>query len=117
MRKPRDYDSELKALEDKAKELNNRKVQQLGELVIATGADAMFSPQQKPAASGPPPVSFRWNNRPSAGASAISKTRSAHRYSSASIAVLSRPSLEKNSCAKYVGVSSALTKPGPISGW
>ena len=40
MRKPRDYDSELKALEDKAKELKIRKVQQLGELVIATGADA-----------------------------------------------------------------------------
>lgn len=40
MRKPRDYDSELKALEDKAKELKNRKVQQLGELVIATGADS-----------------------------------------------------------------------------
>ncbi|NEX00165.1 conjugal transfer protein TraD, partial [Rhodopseudomonas sp. BR0G17] len=41
MRKPRDYDSELKALEDKAKELKTRKVQQLGELVIATGADAL----------------------------------------------------------------------------
>ncbi|MFD9896925.1 conjugal transfer protein TraD [Mesorhizobium sp. NPDC059025] len=41
MRKPRDYDSELKVLEDKAKELNTRKVQQLGELVIATGADAL----------------------------------------------------------------------------
>lgn len=40
MRKPRDYDSELKALEDKAKELKSRKVQQLGELVIATGADS-----------------------------------------------------------------------------
>ena len=40
MRKPRDYDAELKALEDKARELRNRKVQQLGELVIATGADA-----------------------------------------------------------------------------
>lgn len=40
MRKPRDYDSELKALEDKAKELKIRKVQQLGELVIATGADS-----------------------------------------------------------------------------
>ena len=38
MRKPRDYDAELKALEDKAKELKTRKVQQLGELVIATGA-------------------------------------------------------------------------------
>ena len=41
MRKPRDYDAELKALEDKAKELKTRKVQQLGELVIATGADSI----------------------------------------------------------------------------
>jgi len=41
MRKPRDYDSELKALEDKARELKSRKVQQLGELVIATGADSL----------------------------------------------------------------------------
>ena len=40
MRKPRDYDAELKALEDKARELKARKVQQLGELVVATGADA-----------------------------------------------------------------------------
>jgi DNA-binding protein H-NS len=41
MRKPRDFDSELKALTDKAKLLKGRKVQQLGELVIATGADAL----------------------------------------------------------------------------
>lgn len=41
MRKPRDYDAELKALEDKARQLKTRKVQQLGELVIATGADAL----------------------------------------------------------------------------
>ena len=41
MRKPRDYDSELKALGDKAKQLKERRVQQLGELVAATGADAM----------------------------------------------------------------------------
>lgn len=41
MRKPRDYDAELKALEDKARELKTRKVQQLGELVIATGADVL----------------------------------------------------------------------------
>ncbi|MFT4090690.1 MAG: conjugal transfer protein TraD, partial [Asticcacaulis sp.] len=41
MRKPRDYDAELKALEDKARELKIRKVQQLGELVIATGADGL----------------------------------------------------------------------------
>lgn len=45
MRKPRDYDAELKALEDKARELKTRKVQQLGELVMATGADA-FSPEE-----------------------------------------------------------------------
>ncbi len=41
MRKPRDYDAELKALEDKARELKTRKVQQLGELVISAGADAL----------------------------------------------------------------------------
>lgn len=41
MRKPRDYDAELKALEDKAQALKQRKVQQLGELVIATGADGL----------------------------------------------------------------------------
>ena len=41
MRKPRDFDAELKALEDRARELKSRKVQQLGELVIATGADAL----------------------------------------------------------------------------
>ena len=41
MRKPRDFDAELKALGDKARELKSRKVQQLGELVMATGADAL----------------------------------------------------------------------------
>lgn len=41
MRKPRDYDAELKALEGKARELKTRKVQQLGELVVATGADTL----------------------------------------------------------------------------
>ena len=41
MRKPRDFDAELKALEDKARGLKSRKVQQLGELVIATGADTL----------------------------------------------------------------------------
>lgn len=40
MRRPRDFDSELKALTDKAAALKARKVQQLGELVIATGADS-----------------------------------------------------------------------------
>jgi len=41
MRKPRDFDGELKVLQDKARNLKSRKVQQLGELVIATGADSL----------------------------------------------------------------------------
>lgn len=41
MRKPRDFDAELKALNEKAKQLRDRKLHQLGELVIATGADAL----------------------------------------------------------------------------
>jgi hypothetical protein len=41
MRKPRDYDAELKALNDKARQLKTRKTSQLGELVAATGADAL----------------------------------------------------------------------------
>jgi hypothetical protein len=35
MRKPRDFDAELKALADKAKLLKDRRVLQLGELVVA----------------------------------------------------------------------------------
>jgi len=41
MRKPRDYDAELKALNDRAKQLKERKVHKLGQLVIATGADVL----------------------------------------------------------------------------
>jgi len=41
MRKPRDFDGELKALQDKARDLKSRKVLGLGELVIATGADSL----------------------------------------------------------------------------
>lgn len=41
MRQPRDFDAELKALDDKAKDLKERKTRQLGGLVIATGADAL----------------------------------------------------------------------------
>ena len=41
MRKPRDFDSELKALDSKARQLKHAKLQQLGELVVATGADAL----------------------------------------------------------------------------
>ncbi|WP_022674580.1 conjugal transfer protein TraD [Novosphingobium sp. B-7] len=39
MRKPRNYDEDLKALTAKAKQLKARKQSQLGELVEATGAD------------------------------------------------------------------------------
>jgi hypothetical protein len=41
MRKPRDINAELKALAEKAKQLKERRVLQLGELVIATGADSI----------------------------------------------------------------------------
>ena len=41
MRKPRDFDAELKALDAKARRLKDRKLRQLGELVIATGADVL----------------------------------------------------------------------------
>ena len=41
MRKVRDYDAELKALSDKARQIKARKVEQLGALVVATGADAL----------------------------------------------------------------------------
>ncbi len=41
MRKPRDYDAELKALNDKARSLADRRLRQLGELVIATAADRL----------------------------------------------------------------------------
>ncbi|WP_239806763.1 conjugal transfer protein TraD [Croceicoccus hydrothermalis] len=41
MRKPRDFDSELKALADKAKQLKERRVRDLGALVTATGADTL----------------------------------------------------------------------------
>ena len=41
MRKPRDFDVELQTLERKAKQLKERRVRQLGELVSATGADTL----------------------------------------------------------------------------
>lgn len=41
MPKIRDFDAELKALAERAKLLKQRKIQQLGELVEATGADAL----------------------------------------------------------------------------
>jgi len=41
MRGLRDYDAELKALDDKAKLLRGARLTQLGTLVISTGADAL----------------------------------------------------------------------------
>jgi hypothetical protein len=41
MRKPRDFDSELKVLDSKARQLKQARLHQLGELVVATGADAL----------------------------------------------------------------------------
>ena len=41
MRKVRDYDAELKVLSNKARQIKARKVEQLGALVVATGADAL----------------------------------------------------------------------------
>jgi hypothetical protein len=41
MRKPVDIDAQIKALQDKAKSLKDRQKTQLGELVLATGADSL----------------------------------------------------------------------------
>ena len=41
MRKPEDFDSALQALTDKTKTLKENKRRQLGELIVATGADAL----------------------------------------------------------------------------
>ncbi|MFZ5667003.1 MAG: conjugal transfer protein TraD [Pseudomonadota bacterium] len=41
MRRPRDFDAELQALSDKATALKAARLTQLGDLVIATGADAL----------------------------------------------------------------------------
>ena len=41
MRKVRDYDAELRALGDRTKAVKAKRVEQLGQLVAATGADAL----------------------------------------------------------------------------
>ena len=41
MRKPRDLDTALRALTDKTRALRENKRRQLGELIVATGADAL----------------------------------------------------------------------------
>ena len=41
MRKPRDFDAELQTLSERTRHLKARRIQQLGDLVIASGADAL----------------------------------------------------------------------------
>lgn len=41
MRKVRDYDAELKALGERARTIKARRIEQLGQLVTATGADTL----------------------------------------------------------------------------
>ena len=41
MRKPRDFDAALKTLTEKTRALQEVKRRQLGELIVATGADAL----------------------------------------------------------------------------
>lgn len=45
MRKLRDYGAELKALDEKAKRLKERKVRDLGELIVACSVDSL-SPEE-----------------------------------------------------------------------
>lgn len=78
MRKPRDYDAELRALDDKAKRLKARKVRQLGELVVACGADAIPLDQLAgalliAASSADPAMKENWRKR---GAAFFQGTRS-----------------------------------------
>jgi hypothetical protein len=41
MRKVRDFDAELRELDQRRKQIQQRKIQQYGELIEATGADAL----------------------------------------------------------------------------
>lgn len=41
MRKVRDYDAELRTLETRARKLKAKRIEQLGQLVVATGADTL----------------------------------------------------------------------------
>ena len=64
MRKPRDYDTELESLDQKAKTLKQRKIAQLGELVIACRADMLpldvLAGALLSAASSDAPVQEAW---------------------------------------------------------
>jgi hypothetical protein len=99
MRKPRDYDAELKALEDKARELKTRKVQQLGELVIATGADALTADELAGALSHwrKPRTPERGRHGPSAGPRSFRGGRGdLHQRLTATLAALKRNRAARN---------------------
>ncbi|GAA4776958.1 hypothetical protein GCM10023219_25940 [Stakelama sediminis] len=67
MRKPRDYDAELRTLADKARKLKNRRQHQLGELVQATGADRLSVEELAgallEAGTAPRPTREAWRKR------------------------------------------------------
>jgi hypothetical protein len=68
MRKPRNYDEDLKALTAKARQLKARKQSQLGELVEATGADASPSRNWPARCCRLPPSPIRRDGRHGANA-------------------------------------------------
>jgi hypothetical protein len=74
MRKVRDYDAELKALDDKARSLKAKRVEQLGQLVAATGADALDAKEAWRAKGA---AFFQRRGRKGAGAAAIDGSRTA----------------------------------------
>ena len=52
-RRPRDIEAELRALQDKAKQLRTRQKSQLGELLLATGAADALDPDALAGVLGP----------------------------------------------------------------
>ncbi|GAM05565.1 conjugal transfer protein TraD [Novosphingobium sp. MBES04] len=97
MRKPKDYDAELKALTDKAKKLKSRKVTQLGELVTATGADALSAEELAgvllDAANNTAATQKEaWRKRGAAFFSGAGKTKTRHRTGSEPRGAAAEPS-------------------------
>ena len=80
MRRPRDLDAELHALSERARALKTRRIAQLGELVIAAGADAMdaetlMGALLAPAAAGEQQAGVRaaWKAKGAAQARALAR--------------------------------------------
>jgi len=99
MRKPRDFDAELKALEGKARDLKARKVQKLGELVISTGADALTADELAGAliVLAEPKTPGRGRHGPSAGLRSFKAGRGDLRHRlTAMVAALRRNQAARN---------------------